>query len=173
MKKEIEVKIRVDDFSEVEDKLSDCNSSDWKFEDNYIFDREGELKKSGKLLRVRFVDGKVFLTYKEKLGDDLRFKRRNEIELGVSGKEIVDLLKGLGYKVFFRYQKKRKNIVCGNVKISFDDTPIGKFVEIEADDEKKLEDFIKNLSLENRELIKKTYYELFREIHPTGDMVFK
>ncbi len=173
MKKEIEVKIRVDDFSEVESKLSGCNFSSWMFEDNYIFDKEKELKKSGKLLRVRFIDGKVFLTYKEKIGYTSKFKSRNEIELEVSGKEIVDLLKGLGYRVFFRYQKRRKDIICGNVKVSFDDTPIGKFIEIEADDEKKLDDFIKKLGFENRELIKKTYYELFREVHPARDMVFK
>ncbi len=171
--KEIEVKIKVDDFDEIEKKLNDCKHSKWVFEDNFIYDRNGELKREEKLLRIRIEDNKRFLlTLKNKKVDSKNYKIREEYEVEVKGDKIFKILENLGYSVFFRYQKKRKKIECKEGKIFLDKTPIGNFIEIEAQSEELIDFLAKKLGFTKNDYIKDTYYSLFKKVSVEKDMVF-
>ncbi len=163
---EIEVKIEVKDFSPFEKILSKeifDEIRDWVFEDNLVFDMEDlKLKKEGKLLRVRKTGENVVLTFKNKVEKkSSKYKVREEIEIKVSDFEnTIKILEGLGYKVFFRYQKFRKVYSYSSNHVCFDKTPIGNFIEIEGDESFILK-IAKKLGFAKKDFLKDTYYDLF------------
>lgn len=114
------------------------------FEDNWLLDTdEHTLGKKSSILRVRVVNGEGLLTYKEKAAKDApasQFKLRIEIEtpLGAPA-QALEIFERLGYRKFFRYQKYRtvfQAMLPGeqDLKVMFDETPIGNFVELEGEE---------------------------------------
>ncbi len=176
---EVEVKIEVKDFSEIEELLRRENFDkvgDWIFEDNYVFDYEDlKLKNEGKLLRVRKAGNEIIITYKRKIEDSIvKYKVREEKEVQVDDfNSIIEIFEGIGFKVFFRYQKYRKIYSKDNYHICLDRTPVGNFIEIEGD-----ENFIKfyasKLGFKEDNFLKRTYYEIFLERRREGEnfMIF-
>jgi len=110
------------------------------FEDNWLLDSpDRRLLDGGAALRVRATASGGLVTYKgvvhENTGSMLKI--REEIESKVEEPEtIVKLFERLGFHRAFRYQKFRtayRLIVDGHeLEVAFDETPIGKFLEIEA-----------------------------------------
>ena len=164
--REIEVKIKVEDFSEIEDILNTYKwdfVGDWVFEDNLVFDfNDLLLKKSGKLLRLRKEDDRFILTFKKKVKEkDGLFKEREEIEVSVDDYEKMrTILEGVGMELFFRYQKYRKTYTLSENHICLDKTPIGNFIEIEGS-EAFIEAYAKKLGFSSSDFINKSYYDLF------------
>lgn len=104
------------------------------FEDNWILDRDGELLKSGCILRLRTDGGRARLTFKGPMRLEGNMKIRVEREIEVSSSdEAQALFENLGYQVIRRYQKVREEWHLGGVTIALDHTPIGDFAEFEGE----------------------------------------
>lgn len=104
-------------------------------EDNWILDRNGELRGAACVLRLR-QDGRggAVLTFKGPARFEGRTRVRVEHETGVADFEsALRLLENLGFSVVRRYQKQREVWQLGGVTICLDHTPIGDFVEFEGE----------------------------------------
>jgi adenylate cyclase, class 2 len=105
-------------------------------EADQLFEREGdELRRSGRLLRLRRTGDRATITYKGPASGG-QYKSREEIEFDVSGpKELVQVLDRLGYSPSFRYEKYRTKFANPNEPglITVDETPIGVFLELEGE----------------------------------------
>lgn len=100
----------------------------------------------------------VSTTFKGKrLGGKL--KVREEHEFSVSDfDQARQLFEALGYKEYFRFEKKRHSFILNECLVEFDTLPyIGHFVEIEGSSEKKINKVLKRLGLEAEPLIKEGY----------------
>lgn len=154
-------------------------SSHRQLESDQTFDHAaGELRKGGRLLRLRSAGGKWIVTYKgpAALG---KHKSREEIETGVSdGPAFVEMLAQLGYEPSFAYEKFRtvyaapgeEGIVC------LDETPIGDFLELEGPGY-WIDQTAQRLGFRQQDYITSSYaalYEEHRRTHPTvpRDMKF-
>jgi len=103
------------------------------FEDNTLWDRAGELRAAGCLLRLRRDGQGARLTYKGPPVFDRGVKIRPEHETGVAdGESLEAILEALGYASTRRYQKYREEWRLGDVVIALDRTPMGNFVEFEG-----------------------------------------
>lgn len=104
------------------------------FEDNWVLDRDGELVKSGRILRLRTDGARSRLTLKGpmRIEGNVRVREEQEIEIG-SADQAQALFENLGYTVVRRYQKVREEWQLGGVTIALDHTPIGDFAEFEGE----------------------------------------
>lgn len=168
------------------------------FEDNWVYKLpDGKLRK-GQYLRVRFVgngDGAGrrhagMLTYKGKSrrtsedskGRNRGKKVREEVEtlIGQPAK-TVKILKRLGFTRSFRYQKYRTSFAVTLpddrvVLATFDETPIGNFIELEGD-ASAIETVATELGYPPSAFISESYVELqfarcAAKGEPLSDMVF-
>jgi adenylate cyclase class 2 len=137
------------------------------FEDNWLLDSpDRRLLGEGAALRVRSTGRGGLVTYKgvvhENTGSML--KVREEIESEVDEPErIVELFERLGFHRTFRYQKFRTVyglVIDGHeLEVAFDETPIGKFLEIEGDGQTVLQ-ALKAAGLSEGDIIRESYPEL-------------
>ncbi|OYT73659.1 MAG: adenylate cyclase [Chloracidobacterium sp. CP2_5A] len=157
------------------------------FEDNWLFDTPARsLFNSRQALRVRLRDdlAEAILTHKGKPTEAPAsgVKVREEIELAVSdGPALIRLLEKLGFEKTFRYQKFRTTYRLRHASGlellgMFDETPIGCFVELEAD-EPTLERLIERLGLAREDYVTASYPRLQHERcqaegKPLEDMTF-
>jgi adenylate cyclase class 2 len=179
-KLEIEVKIKVDDLKKIRRKIIELGFhtiAPYSFEHNILFDTKDErLKKNKLLLRLRKVEDKYIVTFKhppEQSIDTSQYKIRGEKEIEVSDYEnIKSIFTGLGFKVFFIYEKYREIFDNGNAKIMMDHTPIGDFIEIEGDAE-GIDKTAAQLGYSKSDYITDSYMTLFRRKQKTGFMQFE
>ena len=144
MSVETEIKVRVDDagsFLERLGKLEPRSLTTRHFEDNFVLDYPDRRLASGQcLLRVRIVKGSALLTLKGPPLPSGLFKIREELEIVAGeGMALLAILKRLGLRVCFRYQKYRREfkIFFGSgprsaIHVTLDETPIGTFAEFEG-----------------------------------------
>ena len=184
MATETEIKLRVpDDLASVRRSLRRLGfrvSKRRVHERNVLFDTpEFSLRKQGKLLRLRQVDGHTILTYKgpAQLG---RHKKREELETGIENSPVFEkILSRLGYHPAFRYEKFRTEYEQegGRGVVTLDETPIGHFLEIEGP-AAWIDRSAKALGFPTRNYITKSYGTLYIE-HctalglPATDMLFR
>jgi len=105
------------------------------FETNTVFDTPfHKFRKRGELLRLREVAGRTVLTYKGPAVPG-KHKMRPELELGISDVEAFSLiLKHLGLRPVFRYEKYRTAYSADEAgTVALDETPIGVFLELEGE----------------------------------------
>jgi adenylate cyclase class 2 len=140
---EVEVKLACDDLDRLRNAgLELVLVSPRHFEDNWLLDSyEHQLFNKGAALRIRSVEGKGWVTYKglvrESAGSPLKI--REEIEAETSEPErMTELFERLGFHRTFRYQKYRTTYELAleehELEVAFDETPMGKFIEIEGDE---------------------------------------
>ena len=145
------------------------------FEENWVFDREGELESSGRLLRLRTVGQSAWITYKGPQRFEGRVKLRIENEVAVDNADIARaMLEGLGYSVVRRYQKIRETWRLGGVIIALDHTPIGDFAEFEGEAAERV---ARRFGFDPERAERRSYLRLYsdyREQHPEApdDMLF-
>lgn len=144
MSVETEIKVHVDDsvsFLARLDKLKPLSLTERHFEDNFVLDYpDRRLASRQCLLRVRIVKGSALLTFKGPPRPTGLFKIREELESAIGdGRTLLAVLKRLGLRVWFRYQKYRQEFKVspgpdsGNeVHVALDETPIGTFAEFEG-----------------------------------------
>lgn len=111
------------------------------FEDNWLLDSANQtLLKQGVALRIRSVDGRGWVTYKGVVRESgSPVKVREEIEIEIDAPErVAELFERVGFRRSFRYQKYRTvyqvSVDGRDVKVVLDETPMGKFIEIEGDE---------------------------------------
>ncbi len=103
-------------------------------EDNWVFDRQGELAATGCLLRLRRDRQGSLLTFKGPAQFEGGAKVRTEHQTRVEdAEELRKVLAALGYRAVRRYQKRREEWRLGGVIVALDHTPIGDFVEFEGE----------------------------------------
>jgi adenylate cyclase class 2 len=105
-------------------------------ESNILYDNSKRtLRKHGKLIRVRFTNGRSVLTYKGP-SEPSKYKKRPELEIDLpNGGSMEAIFMQMGYRPVFRYEKFRTEYTkrTGNGgKVLLDETPIGNFLEIEG-----------------------------------------
>ena len=177
---EIEVKFKISDPEEIRKKLKKMGaiSKGSVNEKNITFDDpERDFGNDVKMLRVRD-DGKVTITYKGKPKEG-KFKKRREIEILSDNYEAsVELIKSLGFKPAWSYQKIREGWLLGETYITIDKLPqMGYWMEIEGTEE-EIDSVIQSLGFNPDEGTSKTYKRIFQEYCEKnniefGDMVFK
>ncbi|HVS04091.1 MAG TPA: class IV adenylate cyclase [Thermoanaerobaculia bacterium] len=146
------------------------------FEDNWIFDRDGELLADERVLRLR-IDGQgAELTFKGAPRFAGNAKVRVELQTRVADAEQMrSLLEALGYRVARRYQKMREEWRLGGVVVALDHTPIGDFAELEGSGCEKL---ARRCGLAPEKAERRTYLQLYEEYlreHPEAppEMTFE
>jgi adenylate cyclase class 2 len=105
-----------------------------EFEENTLY-AGGNLDLSRQVLRLRRIDGKAILTYKERSASQSTIKRYREDETLVEDAQaLADILDALGFKTSLVYEKRRVTWHLKNTEIVVDELPFGLFVEIEGEE---------------------------------------
>jgi adenylate cyclase, class 2 len=136
MPNEIEIKFRIENLPALARALRKAGFKQitrFTHEMNVLYDLPGEkLRQRGELLRLRKYGETWTLTHKAK-GKAGRHKVRVELEtLVANGPQMEAILRTLGYKPAFRYEKFRAEWADGTGHVVLDETPIGNFGEIEG-----------------------------------------
>jgi adenylate cyclase class 2 len=99
-----------------------------------LFDSaDGSLRAGGSALRVRRDGETGALTFKGPVIPG-PVKSRAEIETSVGSAETAEaLVRALGFVSFFRSEKYREDYLVDRAHVVIDETPIGVYVEIEAE----------------------------------------
>lgn len=166
MPREIEAKFPLFDRKVITEKLLNAGAERLypeTFEDNIILDRRGELKTRGALLRIRKFGRYVLVTSKGPVAFTGGVKSRDEVQTGIESFEsAIALFEMLGYKPVFRYQKMREVWRLDQAEIVLDHTPIGDYLEIEAQTD-VIEKMAEILGLRMEDAIRMSYAELYRQ----------
>src|SRR5579864_470016 len=181
MKREIEIKFRVQDLGALRGQL---RAAGFRMETrptrevNTLYDLPGEkLRKRKELLRLRIYGSSWTLTHKSG-GKATRHSSRVELETGVSdGKKMDAILRALGYSPSFRYEKFRAEWSDKKGQVVVDETPIGNFCEIEGPS-RWIDATAKKLGVKPEDYITKNYATLFADWKqesgsPAKEMTFK
>jgi adenylate cyclase class 2 len=137
---------------------------------------EQSLFKARSLLRVRSEDGRALLTFKGPVQPSA-MKLREEIEANADDPAVVlSILERIGFRVWFRYEKRREEFAFDEVIIAVDETPIGTYVEIEGS-EAGVRAAALALARGPADYVTESYrglYVSYCEAHgwPVGDMLF-
>jgi len=134
--KEVEIKFRIGNLRSLNRRLLESKFrlvTKRTHETNALYDLPGQpLRKRGDLLRLRQYGSEWVLTHKAK-GREGRHKTRIENETKVAdGDKMEAILRALDFVPTFRYEKFRAEWSDGNGHVVVDETPIGKFGEIEG-----------------------------------------
>jgi adenylate cyclase class 2 len=139
LKLEIEVKLRVHDPSGILDRIERAGAKlmqTRELEDNRVLDFPDQtLQRRGEMLRIRFLERGVILTFKGPGRVESGKKVREETESVLSpseGATLATILERLGMRQAFRYQKYRTTWELDGVHTTLDETPIGAFLELEG-----------------------------------------
>jgi adenylate cyclase class 2 len=188
-RRETEIKLLAGGRRQVQKRLSQLGFEVLKarhFEKNYLFDfSDLRLRRSGCLLRLRFADGEVLLTFKGPPLRPRRYESRHETETRVEdGVLLREVLKHLGLKQVFIYEKYRTTYAEDNradfhgvPQVAYDETPIGNYLELEGP-EKWIDAVATRLGYSPPDYITSTYLALYfhkcqEEGKKPGNMVFK
>jgi adenylate cyclase, class 2 len=191
--REIEVKLRVRDLPRLLQRLRRLGATSFGrvFERNDLYDTPfGGLRRSGQLLRLRVEKpaasrlvqagrGGARLTYKGPARGRRRrrFKDKIENERPVSNPNRWRvILRALGLRPTFRYEKFRSTFRYGGVTLDLDETPVGTFLELEGSP-RAIDRVAPALGYRHRDYLRSTYWDLYaaacrREGRKPRNMVF-
>jgi adenylate cyclase class 2 len=178
---EHEAKFRLRDCMDLEARLRDRGSlrTPWHFESNIVFDRDGELAGSGRLLRLRQALTAT-LTFKAQSSGPLTtgIKSRIEHECILSDPQAMNaILVGLGYVPRLRYEKFRTEWDLPGGLVCLDILPFGHFLEIEAAPH-SIGSLALTLGLDPRSAMDESYHDLHQKwrtengLEPMDSFVF-
>ncbi len=176
MATETEVKIEVDsqELDRVRRRLAGESTpkNPRQEEQNVLYDQDGRLAAQGCTLRLRSYGGRSILTFKGPVDATSLFKRRPEFQTEVEGRQMREILVGLGFEPLFRYDKHREirnwTFQGSQIEVCLDETPVGLFVELEGDPS-SLEAAAQELGWSRDRFIKKSYVEIYKERLSTSD----
>lgn len=139
---EREIKVRVEDLGRVRERLARLGGTcrhERSRERNTLYDRDGDLTRTGCVLRVREDGRGVRVTFKGPATFNGRVKSRTELETAVGDAAALDgILIALGYVPSLRYEKEREEWAIDSSLVALDHTPLGDFVEVEGPDPESL-----------------------------------
>jgi len=195
---EIEVTLRVADRRALLARLAELGAvcEGRVHEMNALYDtRDRSIMRRGQLLRIRterpanrpgtkasgakqHLEG-ALLTFKGPVVRQVparsggrRYKVREELEVRVAdGDQLAVILKALGFRPDFRYEKYRSTYrlpSMDNVILDLDETPIGDFLEAEGT-RAAIDRAAELLGYQSADYVTKSYWELFRdEVRKSG-----
>jgi adenylate cyclase class 2 len=127
-----------------------------EFEENTLY-RGGNLKPGSRALRLRRVNGRAILTFKERFPTRSSIKHQEENETGLVDADATHaILKALGFEPALVYEKRRVCWVVGKAEVLIDELPYGLFMEIEGP-EKEILRVEKKIGAEDFEAVNETY----------------
>jgi adenylate cyclase, class 2 len=175
--RETEVKLQVGELGAVRVALRALGARlvhERHFEDNLLFDdAAGTLRARGQVLRLRRTPRGGVLTFKGPREVQGGVKSREERESDVADADALEgILRRLGYRPVFRYQKYRESWSHAGQAIELDETPIGAFVELEGDSPGILA-VATALGFGPADYVGESYVGLFLASGRSGDMVFE
>ena len=170
---EVEVKLPFSSAAEALARLGTAGataSGARTFEDNALWDRDHDpLATSGRMLRLRRVGRRAVLTFKRKIPGDTRYKVCEEHETEIQDPAALEgVLRGVGFRVAYRYQKYRTELALPGVEVSVDETPLGCFVELEGERE-AIDRAAARLGFTPERYVRSTYRELQLAASPGSD----
>lgn len=173
---EIEVKIRIDDLADVNEKILSQGAiltKERHSHDDTFYDLPSlELRRKHNALRVRKLNKKTFLTFKGPEQKSRKFKIREEYETEVKNeRHLRKILKSLGLQPVFQYTKFRTVFRKKRLTICLDETPIGNFLELEGQ-QSEIVKFAHTLNFNKKDFIKLDYVQLIykeREIRESKE----
>ena len=180
---ETEIKLSVSSIPDVLERLAKIGfqvSRPEVFEQNDVLDtRDTSLRAGNCLLRIRRVGSECIITFKGPPREGGTHKVREELEFSASDAEDARMIFArLGYERAFRYEKYRTEFRAPDVSgvVTFDRTPIGNFLEIEADSP-TIDRVAEQLGFVRSDYITASYGTLYREYcmrnrTSASDMVF-
>jgi adenylate cyclase class 2 len=181
MPKEVEIKVKINDSRALVNRLRAAGfrlETPRTHEINTLYDVFGlRLRKRGELLRLRKYGSAWILTHKAK-DKPGRHKTRVESETKIEdGVQMERILDALGYIPTFRYEKFRSEWTDGKGQVVLDETPIGKFAEIEGP-ARWIDQRARQLGIDRSRYLTQTYAGLFFEWKQktgssAGEMTFK
>ncbi len=121
----------------IEDRLRalGAQSLPLEFEENTLY-QGGRIDFGGCALRLRRVNGRALLTYKQRLPGESPIKHQLENECEVGDADSMNaILQALGLQPGLVYEKRRTRWHVDDAKVAIDELPFGLFMEIEADEE--------------------------------------
>jgi adenylate cyclase class 2 len=133
---EIEKKYRLtkEQFEHVQEDLKEFEAEfiGEDFEENNLYGNE-EFEEKKAVLRLRKIDEKTILTYKQWISNETGFKQQIEHETAVEdAKQIEEIIKYLGLFKGIVYEKRRKTWKFRDAEVVLDELPFGLFMEIEG-----------------------------------------
>ena len=166
MPNEIEIKFRIENPPALARALKRAGFKQLTrstHEMNSLYDLPGQkLRKRGEMLRLRKYGEAWVLTHKTK-GTAGLHKVRVELETRVgNGQQMDAILRALGFKPTFRYEKYRAEWSDGNGHVVLDETPIGNFGEIEGPP-RWIDRTARALGIGRSDYIAQTYAPMFFE----------
>ena len=103
-----------------------------EFEENTLY-MGGPLRTGSSVLRLRRVNGRSTLTFKQRIPSKASIKHQREDETAVADPEaMAAILDALGFTPALVYEKRRQTWVIGKTEIVVDVLPFGLFMEIEG-----------------------------------------
>ena len=130
-----------------------------EFEENTIY-RGGRLDLGGCALRLRRVNGRAILTFKQRSPSKSPIKHQQEDETEVADAGATHaIVTALGFRPGLVYEKRRVQWTVGKATLVIDELPFGLFMEIEAP-EKEITRIEKKLGAENLTAVMETYPSL-------------
>ncbi len=103
------------------------------FEENTLYGG-GILTEKNAVLRIRKIENKTILTYKQRIQNDSDIKHQIEHETEVeNAEEIKNIIESLGFQKNLVYEKRRKTWKFRRTEIVLDELPFGLFMEIEGE----------------------------------------
>lgn len=166
---ELEYKSKISDPERIESKLLELGA---EFEAQYreldVYYQHPSREFRDEALRLRFLPNPELCYKSPKL--ESKFKARSELKLGISDPQVLhSILSELGFRVFARLEKLRREYRLGEFRICLDQLEnLGWFLELEllvnptqlGACEHRLEELVRKLGLDPAEGIKKSYLEL-------------
>jgi len=102
-----------------------------EFEENTIY-RGGQLDQ-GRALRLRRVNGRALLTFKQRFPGTSSIKHQREEETEVADADaLAAILRSLEFRPALVYEKRRTRWKIGKAEIALDELAFGLFMEIEG-----------------------------------------
>jgi len=132
-------------------------------EENTIH-RGGMLERPGCALRLRRVNGRAKLTFKERRPGKSAIKYQDENEVAVADADAMAAILGsLNLRPGLVYEKRRTRWQVGKAKVVIDELPFGLFMEIEAS-VKEIKRVEKLIGAESLPPVMETYPSLTRQL---------
>jgi adenylate cyclase, class 2 len=177
--REIEIKLKIHDLSALLRKLKSlrCRCEGRVFDRNILFDTPSQdFRRHGRLLRVRTeipagsrfaVAGsrRTVITSKAPAPEKgaSRYKDRLEREVAVKpGTSWDAVLRPLGLRPGFIYEKYRTSYRRNGLHLDLDQTPVGTFLELEGSPQ-AIDRYARALGFHSYDYIRGTYWDLLQE----------
>lgn len=127
-----------------------------EFEENIVY-RGGRLDLGGCALRLRRVNNRATMTFKQRFPGKSPIKYQQEEETVVADPDAAHaIISALGFRIGLVYEKRRVRWAVGKAAVVIDELPFGLFMEIEAS-EREIKRVEKLLAAETFPPVMETY----------------